>query len=875
MQIRHSSLRKPASPKSESSHEINSFESSSINDDETVPKKIEVHAELMSRNKDLEEEKTKPEARELNLKKQSFSLNFSETDETNMKEPFPPDNSLLIRVTIPEEDEDVESPEKSTASSSSKPTSPDSGLKPDPQLPAIIATPSQPKIVVTSTNEPEAICPVVTVDVCEENPRRVSLDVSNSKNSTFLPPPLLSQSTRDAILPYVEQEKQEINNKPSLEPSNDDSKEIKDEGTGSTSINNKKTDVNVSFRSGSQIPDFHPFVDFSKTEKQDDVEDDRRTLGGFSHVAVHGDDDTTIKDLMDDDPVNQSVDYEKDINDNESRITESSDSNISSLTDNTDDLCNPNILEIIWEKCHTGKDYGYREIFGVKLRKVRGRQREIKSFYDYDQEQQSVGTQVPTPPPAKESEKNKKNEGKQFFSDGSRFIPSWPFDPDSLAHNTELDELDKEAIKVALKTQSESKSEILLDEVLASSSKNDFVKNSNTNLDSLSFPDQETDTDSIPGIPDFFSSVRKCQKSSEQEPFLNEFPKLSDSQFAISTSDKKSAASNIKPLIKKPVSTPLTSEKEPLIYPPDIQTFPHRDKDPGVITYQPKPDPSTSNKDVSRITLLTSVVETDDETSANQINQSVKNQTLESNITQIPEDDLNSTNLMKIQHSAVEIVDSGRSTPSSVSSFPRFVHSVYPLRKMSKNWGGEPVESPENQKVNNQVEGEEVGEYSIDLSDCSNKSVKGSSESSILEQHENLHCHGSESVSESLSTQITTMELTSETVVFADEGEIGNFEEKTEEIFDQRNLSSSNFDERYEYLDDFYEESSCSPKSSSVETEKSAETQSESSHSPEISDQDERTSSIEEQSELSIDLSTISLPNDESQPVSLIMFISF
>ena len=737
-------MKRSSSVKSEPS--TNSFDSSTASESKsprTPPlKSILKHQHLSKEDEDSDEVDGRP-----------FTNDDFVIEETSDGEDVHPNSTLLLTETIPEEDEE-EAERRSTASKE---------LKKSP-----IATPTReslpsndnldtPMVVVSSAEEvPEKkiVRPKVTVEMIDE-PRKLSVDLRpNSSGSEFLPPPLVSQSTREAIIPYYQEEKRAVD-EPAVSAMAEEvleanyvqehnKKEMKREDT-------EQEDNTPSEKSKTSFPDLE--LPVNNGGKTDDEEDDRRTIGAASAVAVLGDDeDANMKDLVDD-VTNFFTDYDKvrframeqNQDETESRITESSDSSISNLTDNTDELCSPNILEIIWSKCSGKKEYGYREIFGVKLRKVRGRSRQCKSTVFDVENYHTVGTQVPTPPPADDSAV--KSQSSNFtYSSGNKFIPSWPFDPDSLASNTELDELDKEAIKAALRAQQELKEDLDgLDDI--STSDKQLLTNVEEKKEKLK--DLSCDTvleiplqraDSIPGIPLFCRSVLKS---------------FADSN---TSSRRDSNASSI----------PSTTQKETLVYPPDIQTYQSTVlQDIEMLKYQPKIDSLKEMKEsadvVSNDTEKSQLFVAKDKTKLE-----VSNQT-EAHV-------FSDLHKQRLEASG----DSGRSTPSSDTSFPRFIHSVYPLRKMSTNWGSETASSQDNLSdkadLPTMTEENSDQESSTTVSNCSIKSVRGStsSEESFEDPPE------SNVFPASPLTEITVIELINETILENGDKEITIREEVTE-----------------------------------------------------------------------------------------------
>ena len=558
----------------------------------------------------------------------------------------------------------------------------------------------------------------VKVEVSVE-PRKLSVDLQpnrmHSKESDFLPPPLVSQFTREAIIPYYQEE--------NISTEDSDISEITKEMLEANyvqehpkeKITNKQT-----------VPDLPPEEktpsEKSKTSsdlglpqnyigKVEDDDDDRRTIGAASAVAVLGDDEeANMKDLVDD-IADDSGNFNKgkfhpsllDQDDIESSITVSSNSSISNLTDNTDELCNPNILEIIWSKCSLEKDYGYREIFGVKLRKISGRLRPFHSTMFDAEVQVSVGTQVPTPPPIDDSAQTPTKFSK-FSSSVSekKFIPSWPFDPNSLAVSTELDELDREAIKAALKAQKEVERDLskmtsdpFLRHRLSSSTTKSSVPKTDLTKDLTEITYDESKSckrDPIPGIPYFHKSVPKSSESSENS--------------SRQSSRRLEEFSN--------------SRLEALVYPPDIQPFRNNE----VLKYEPENQKKQSNAELTTMAPPKKIDETythkgyliDSAATILDSNEKMESQKLEDSF---------------YHWKPSRLSDSGRSTPSSVSSFPRFVHSVYPLRKMSTNWGSESTMSQQDVALDKEEAWlEKRSESSNSVSKCSIKSVKGSAEES-------------------------------------------------------------------------------------------------------------------------------------------------
>ena len=672
----------------------------------------------------------------------------SESDEDR------PNNSLLLTETILEEDEDIESEKRSTSSKKSPlitPTSPSLPLS-DLQKKSVV------EVIVSSPEEPpkkESPLPTVQIEVCEE-PRKLSVDLRKHPNSSeFLPPPLLSQSTREAIIPYYQEEKQ-ATDEPSISKLAKEMLEanyVQEHSKGKIAnedVTPELLEEKTPSEKSKASTDLEPQL--NGNGKTDDDEDDRRTIGAASAVAVLGDDeDANMKDLVDDIMgvsggflKEQFLTLEVDQDDIESRITESSKSSISNLTDNTEELCNPNILEIIWSKCSTGKDYGYREIFGVKLRKISGRLRQFHSTMLDFENQVSVGTQIPTPPPADDSVSSPPQSSK--FSLQSKFVPSWPFDPKSLAVSTELDELDKEAIKAALIAQQELEQDlnkltsdpIAEDRITTSAAKSKSLVTElkQPDLNVVSSEDSKTPKrDSIPGIPYFCRSVLKSSESSRQS--------------SRRSSHKSTDISN--------------NNLESLVYPPDIQTYQTTFRHaPGLWKYSPE-NQTSQVKVESKLTFRANPTSNETHTSSKTSISFATNGKLETNKVE----DYSSTDHWK-PLLASESADSGRSTPSSVSSFPQFVHSVYPLRKMSTNWGSESTVSQQDvasEKIEGSVLTEESSESSTTISNCSIKSVRGSSEESIEEQEEQLEemFTESEALLRSSSKEISVIEFINET----------------------------------------------------------------------------------------------------------------
>jgi len=190
-----------------------------------------------------------------------------------------------------------------------------------------------------------------------------------------------------------------------------------------------------------------------------DMEDDVRTVAGRSDVAILGDDDRSIRDFTEDFIAEQQPGKKSESNNQSSKesnsvaseIVPSPRSSTSDLTNNTDDLCNPNILDIIWSKCSKAESEGdiYYQLFGVKLRgtgKKVGMNEESSNLEPVHYKE--VGIQVPDV---------------LFFHELAapqrRFIPSWPFHPDSPAAKIVLDELDKDHILASLRAQASAESD--------------------------------------------------------------------------------------------------------------------------------------------------------------------------------------------------------------------------------------------------------------------------------------------------------------------------------------------------------------------------------------------------------------------------------
>ena len=935
-------------------------------------------------------EKSGPESNETETRKQGLRIDNLQTDETISKDSIPPASSLLLTTTIVEEDEELESLRRS--SSSSKPSSSTATSNLDPHSPVKSSLPSTPEVIVTDCNKDKSPFPDVTSNDCDEA-RRLSVEVNvDSKHSRFLPPPLLSQSTREAILPYVNSEKHHATENASTTQENSDESEKKDKN-GPCDV--EAPDPISNPQSSTELP--------TEEKDFDDFEDDRRTIRSISHVAVHEDDDATIKEFVDDILMDDVVESIKDsLNDNESRIAESSNSSVSNLTDNTEELCNPNILEIIWAKSQAGRECGYREIFGVKLRKIGGRRRNVQSTFLNLTQQESVGTQVPTPPLPNGSKNGEENESKRpfIFSNGRKYIPSWPFDPDSLVHRVELDELDREAIKAALKAQSElknksglegasvlnctlinvektesepdisSKSEMKAETTSEKANDNSFpaipdfcqsvLKNKSDSIDTEqtrkllptetleidalhqdlmdeldleikwrhkvesdeldrepikatvkaesglrnetdlngvplvdctlinvekteSEPDvpvksemkaettsEKANNNSLPPIPDFCQSVLKNKSDSSEAEQTRELPSTETLQVAALPQDltsnlKKSTDFIPKPLVEESKSIPLLSQKESLIFPPDIHIFPNEDKNSDLLIYHPTPDQNRFNKE--SLDEITAVVKLDSDVITQLLDVKLEKQDDEP--TEIIQDETKKINFTYTQQMSRDIVESGRSTPSSVSSFPRFVHSVFPLREMSTNWGSVSTEENEDREDSTVPQTGEKSEASSTVSNFSVKSVKGSSTDPLPGALAELNFSRSWSIAETLSTQVTTVESTNDTGADMNkqENSVSTSENRcsTPDTDLSLPLSSEVDLQLFEYSSDFVDETSSNPPSSStLETEKSVEV---SSNPLNFSDDE---SYEPPSSKFSLDLSTLSSPECEQKQVSAV-----
>ena len=693
--MRHSSLKRTSSNRSEHSSKSDSFESSTS---ASVKEKSQNGSLLKSILKNNTETDGAPQSEDVSEESGRSFTNEDFVEESLEKEDSDADSNLLLTQTILEEDEDAVNSEKS-------PKSPDSTFENYTDVKTDFE--SSPKAVnrgveivisepVEENNNQHISCPIVTVEMCEE-PRKLSVDMhSRSRESNFLPPPLLTQTTKDAILPYSQQENENSNL----------NSQTTEQNSEIATILQEQTEVKAVVVDAKEIAQTPPQNDSSQSEevssvtesqlfrtvRKDDDEDDRRTVGAVSAVAVLGDDDPSIKDLTYDETLSESLGVGRkyavqDSQDgNESWISGSSESSISNLTDNTEELCNPNILEIIWSKCAAGSKYDYREVFGVKLRKVKGRQRNAKSIMDLHQPH-SIGIQVPSPPSSNTPKLNKEQPKFSYFSNGRKFIPSWPFDPESVAVATELDELDKEAIKAALLAQKELKKDLKALENDADrihAVKDTILKEDKAEENSSDYPYRQK-SDSIPGIPEFHKSVFKSVSTSsngsrpESPPLENQtktfsvFP-ASAVYNSCPPSDTNFFANSKLSTNCLPTAENNNAKKESLSYPPIIYKYSSSaDQEKNLLEYKPetKQEKKYENTDHNNLKAKTSLEEYKPIISTHLQNFESKND-----------------------------VDSGRSTPSSVSSFPHFVHSVYPLRKMSTNWGSEVSEANETQQDN-------------------------------------------------------------------------------------------------------------------------------------------------------------------------------
>ncbi|CAK8690593.1 unnamed protein product [Clavelina lepadiformis] len=590
--------------------------------------------------------------------------------------------SLLLTETIPEEDEeqsmDGHYVEETTVKEISTPLIIvsadviDEGVSIDFSKDSMDESPQKHAVTEEST------LLVETNEVCHDD-RHVS---SSPEAEMKLVPPFITQTTKEEIIPhtgiidandagksegFTEQEEQKET-------------EVNPEQT-SDSLPNKE---HLSLTIGPFDNETSPYATGNIEEKVGnyDDEEDRKTVGASSSVAVLGDDDVTVRDLVDDvtigdlsEEVRGRSEFDESFSDDNSEIAESSASSFSDITDNTEVLCNPNILDIIWEKCSALKDTSepYHKLFGIKLRHVKGRSRNVKSSF-YSTEHNSVATQIPTPPPTLERNLRKHDKEDWPKYQSSKFIPSWPFDPESLASNIELDELDRDAIKAALQAQKELTISNPADQPVMPLSWGESTKEA-PNEEDYNDGTSRTVAESIPGIPSFVKSVGKADNNSDS--VVSSRPASGSS----GDSSKQLAANLVYPPNIKRFSAGFAYDvkSDVLEYRPQIDTssLPLCDFAPSDNIQPTCSHPAISlTEDDSGVSPVVADLTSDDESTA----QSNDENNLAPDEVNVEPRFQKVQAKPKVKGAYCETNESGRSTPSSAaseSSFPRFVQSVF------------------------------------------------------------------------------------------------------------------------------------------------------------------------------------------------------
>lgn len=253
---------------------------------------------------------------------------------------------------------------------------------------------------------------------------------------------------------------------------NDDASEvtiqsISEESQYDTAASSESEAADVAGNEEEDVQDDQPPVPpLALNSEGDRPDEDTATVGGISHFAVDGDDAGNMEDFPDDQSTSSSPTCSR----NKSEITPSIASSWSDLTENTDDLCDPEILKRIMNRISSvvdSEDNFFETLFGVKLRKRRGRmmrENDIKSISSIEEmisPRKSIGTQMPSPPPSIEV-KTENTEPKQI---GKLVLPSWPLHDYFKNAGFEFDELDEMAIRACIEAQWERKKNSSIEDI--------------------------------------------------------------------------------------------------------------------------------------------------------------------------------------------------------------------------------------------------------------------------------------------------------------------------------------------------------------------------------------------------------------------------
>ncbi|XP_077967058.1 uncharacterized protein LOC120341755 isoform X2 [Styela clava] len=410
---------------------------------------------------------------------------------------------------------------------------------------------------------------------------------------------------------------------------------------------------------------------------------------------------------------------------------------LSDITDNTDELLQPDILEKTWSY-GAGLDED-SELFQILFRTppLKRRQRRNRSEINPHEVRQgkheaiafkSTSDEIPVSPRRRENLSRRP------------FIPSWPFDPASLLNSRNLEDLDKEAILAAMEAQKEladedrriEEMEMMEDVELSSpeipdskyysappgdshlpnyrdcfppsiSSRDNSPSNDKEKGESyqrLDYARPPIKSDIIEQCEEKFDLVSKIKIRSRSpsasprmvgEEFIPGIPDFAQSVIPYQLESTESIE-NTQEVSETAMPQYVEEEIDPesLKFPKPILKFsaPKEKKECLKYRYSPPAGEKQNQDDQSLSTSEASVESGTDETQS----ITIISQPLPENL-QAPAADMQTS-----QH----VTSSGRSTPqsatggnssqsegssskSSSSSFPRFIHSVFPLRRSSSN----------------------------------------------------------------------------------------------------------------------------------------------------------------------------------------------